>query len=259
MATEQDSRPDNRLAVIRPALRGHVDRVRVAVGRIGSAGLDAGRALAALKAECRHGEWLPALAAAGMAERTAQRLMRYAREVEARGLTAAPPAVTALLTAASTPAPTPAKPDTVSDLDTIEPLPIDGEPLPTDLQNIAPIIEELLRFGTLYGILFGLPRGTRARWTARHMFNESNKAMRARAAALNPPQPFDIKDFPWDRGGRVLSYRPSAVPDRLADMYTGDWTEADEYPLIARHFPGALTDRFRELMDARFNDAGGES
>lgn len=62
------------------------ERVREAQAEIRSAeetaaarALEAGRLLCHAKGECQHGEWLPFLGRAGMAERQAQRLMQLAR------------------------------------------------------------------------------------------------------------------------------------------------------------------------------------
>ena len=70
--------------------------VRGAFGRSAQAYLDAGRLLIEAKAECRHGDWLPFLAAAGVDERRARRAMRLARAgmtaeaiIEAGGIRAA--------------------------------------------------------------------------------------------------------------------------------------------------------------------------
>ena len=98
--------------LMRSDLRQHVEAVRAAVGRAVGGMLDTGRELVALKAACRHGEWAGAVAAAGLPERTAQRLMRAWREYEERGALANPPSVTALLESARQ-----AKPDTLSDMD----------------------------------------------------------------------------------------------------------------------------------------------
>ena len=98
--------------LVRSGLRQHVEAVRAAVGRAVGGLLDTGRELVALKAACRHGEWAGAVQAAGVPERTAQRLMRAWREYEERGALANPPSVTALLESARE-----GKPDTLSDLD----------------------------------------------------------------------------------------------------------------------------------------------
>ena len=229
-------------AVIRPVLQEHVERVRAAVTNTMSAGLEAGRALAALKAECRHGEWLPALAAAGLPERGAQRLMRYAREVKARGLAAAPPPVTALLTEARTP-----KSDTVSDLDAVDALPIDGEPLPADARQLFPIIEELMRFGTFYEFVLRLPRGRRARYSACVLYNSITRGLRALNVPDVPP------DWRWDGPGHTLWYSGDILPSSTADLYHGGATVADEYPMMARHFPGALAGNIRAYLDEVFD------
>ena len=67
------------LTTIRPELAPHVEAVRAAAARTAAGVRDLGAALADAKAECRHGEWLPLLAAAGVPERFAQRAMRYAK------------------------------------------------------------------------------------------------------------------------------------------------------------------------------------
>ena len=105
--------PDTRfgMELVRSELRQHVEAVRAAVGRALGGMLDTGRELIALKAACRHGEWGSAVQAAGVPERTAQRLMRAWREHEKHGTLANPPSVTALLEAARE-----VKPDSVSDL-----------------------------------------------------------------------------------------------------------------------------------------------
>ena len=106
--------------LVRSELKQHVDAVRAAVGRAVGGMLDTGRELVKLRAACRHGEWAGAVAAAGVPERTAQRLMRAWREYEERGALANPPSVTALLEAARE-----VKPDSVSDLaGVLDPRPI---------------------------------------------------------------------------------------------------------------------------------------
>ena len=103
------------MELVRSELRQHVDAVRAAAGRAVGGMLDTGRELVALKAACRHGEWEEAVAAAGVPERTAQRLMRAWREHEKHGALANPPSVTALLEAARE-----GKSDSVSYLDASE-------------------------------------------------------------------------------------------------------------------------------------------
>ena len=86
--------------LVRSDLRQHVEAVRAAAGRAMGGMLDMGRELLALKAACRHGEWSSAVAAAGVPERTAQRLMRAWREHQTQGTLDNPPSVTALLSSA---------------------------------------------------------------------------------------------------------------------------------------------------------------
>ena len=106
--------------LVRSDLRPLVEAVREAGRRTLGGMLDMGRELLALKAACRHGEWAGAVAAAGVPERTAQRLMRAWREHEEHGALANPPSVTALLEAARD-----GKPDSVSDLaGVLDPQPI---------------------------------------------------------------------------------------------------------------------------------------
>ena len=102
--------------LVRSELKQHVEAVREAAGRAMGGILDTGRELIALKAACLHGEWAGAVAAAGVPERTAQRLMRAWREHEKHGTLANPPSVTALLEAARE-----VKPDSVSDLEMLDP------------------------------------------------------------------------------------------------------------------------------------------
>ena len=101
--------------LVRSDLRPLVEAVREAGSRAMGGMLDMGRELLALKAACRHGEWGSAVQAAGVPERTAQRLMRAWREQETHGTLANPPSVTALLEAARD-----GKPDSVSYLDASE-------------------------------------------------------------------------------------------------------------------------------------------
>ena len=103
--------------LVRSDLRPLVEAVREAGSRALGGMLDMGRELIALKAACRHGEWGQAVQAAGVPERTAQRLMRAWREYEERGALANPPSVTALLEAARE-----VKPDSVSDLEMLDPM-----------------------------------------------------------------------------------------------------------------------------------------
>ena len=65
---------------LRPELRLHVDAVRTAADRATEALLDLGYQLITLRATCRGGEWVAALAASGVHEGTAGRIMRGARE-----------------------------------------------------------------------------------------------------------------------------------------------------------------------------------
>ena len=99
------------MELVRSELRQHVEAVRAAAGRALGGLLDTGRELVALKAACRHGEWEGAVAAAGVPERTAQRLMRAWREHEQHGQLDNPLSVTALLESARE-----GKPDTLSGL-----------------------------------------------------------------------------------------------------------------------------------------------
>ena len=67
------------IATLRGDLLPHVEAVQAAARRTAAGVRDLGLALTAAKAACRHGEWLPFLAAAGVDTRAAQRSMRYAR------------------------------------------------------------------------------------------------------------------------------------------------------------------------------------
>ena len=75
-----------------------------AIGRLAAESVrDLGAALAAAKADCRHGEWLPFLAAAGLPERFAQRAIRYSRLVPKSDNLSDLPAPSKLLCEAATP------------------------------------------------------------------------------------------------------------------------------------------------------------
>ena len=67
------------LETLRPELTAHVEAVRAIGRRAAESVRDLGVALAAAKGDCRHGEWLPFLAAAGVPERFAQRAIRYSK------------------------------------------------------------------------------------------------------------------------------------------------------------------------------------
>ena len=64
---------------LRAALHEHVAIVQAIGRRAAESVRDLGVALAAAKGDCRHGEWLPFLAAAGVPERFAQRAIRYSK------------------------------------------------------------------------------------------------------------------------------------------------------------------------------------
>ncbi len=75
---------------LRVDLRPHAAAVRDAAARTAAGVRELGAALRGAKAACRHGEWLPFLAAAGIGERFAQRAMRYARLLESDNLSDLP-------------------------------------------------------------------------------------------------------------------------------------------------------------------------
>lgn len=70
---------DNRLTDLAERIRSADQRMAAASREAAELALEAGRLLIEAKAECRHGQWLPFLERAGMAERQAQRLMTLAR------------------------------------------------------------------------------------------------------------------------------------------------------------------------------------
>ena len=70
---------DNRLTDLAERIRSADQRMAAASREAAELSLEAGRLLIEAKAECRHGQWLPFLERAGMAERQAQRLMTLAR------------------------------------------------------------------------------------------------------------------------------------------------------------------------------------
>jgi len=69
----------NNLADLAERIREAQADIRNAEEAAASRALEAGRLLCQAKAECRHGDWLPFLGRAGMAERQAQRFMQLAR------------------------------------------------------------------------------------------------------------------------------------------------------------------------------------
>ena len=51
--------------------------------RVSHTAYEVGRELATAKGKCKHGQWLPFLEAAGIGERSAQKLMQYSRAIDA--------------------------------------------------------------------------------------------------------------------------------------------------------------------------------
>ena len=70
---------DNRLTDLAERIRSADQKMVAASREAAELALEAGRLLIEAKAECRHGQWLPFLERAGMAERQAQRLVTLAR------------------------------------------------------------------------------------------------------------------------------------------------------------------------------------
>ncbi len=84
------------------AIGEHVERYRAGTLAAAEAALAAGAMLAEARAECPHGTWLPFLARAGLAERTAQNWMRLARSaLDAANIVAAGGVRAALLALAN--------------------------------------------------------------------------------------------------------------------------------------------------------------
>jgi hypothetical protein len=72
-------RASNRLSALAVEIERAHRRAKAASVEAASQYLEMGSLLIAAKAECNHGQWLPFLEMAGVAERQAQRLMRVAR------------------------------------------------------------------------------------------------------------------------------------------------------------------------------------
>jgi hypothetical protein len=70
---------DNRLTDLAERIHSADQKMAAASREASELAPEAGRLLIEAKAECRHGQWLPFLERAGMAERQAQRLMTLAR------------------------------------------------------------------------------------------------------------------------------------------------------------------------------------
>lgn len=130
------------------AMDRHVATVRQIQSRAAVVWRDLGVALIVAKRDCRHGEWLTFLGRVDLPERTAQRAMRYVRELGKSDTLSDLPSITETLAAAARP--TSAKPDLPP---VVERHPRHGRfrvVPPSHLQRITPVDPPDKELGSLY-------------------------------------------------------------------------------------------------------------